>query len=169
MYAHTWSKIEFLMRNTVPRDIHHDFVAWVPRILTSAPDLICNVCMDLQSSFVWCHPAGRNLSIICDSFRCVGDGASRDASHSACASVIIGFNRVECKYFLIGLVGVFSNSNSSAWIQEAKAIELAIDWVSFFKTGQAPEFFNLSPFSLPVRGLIENAALPWLSAPPEEG
>ena len=138
---------------------------WVPRDLTAAADLACNIVMDEGRSYSWLHADAMTMAASgAYSIRFVGDGACREARGvSAYASFIFLKDHLGEGIFLIGYVGVFLPFRKPAWLMELAAIRLGTKWIAACSgLGPVPAAFQSPPWPSVARGLLEDAAGPWL-------
>jgi hypothetical protein len=159
-----WAAVDSLLqKGWQPRSPHTPPVSWVPRALTAAPDLLCNLCLDMGTSYYWQHPQASSVLMSGKAnIRWIGDGAAREKEQtSSHATVLIAYfwgTRGVC----LGLWGKFCCTWKPAWAQELSAVNLAASWTRAL-LGLDKDFDPPSS-SLPdcLRGLVESALSPWL-------
>jgi len=162
-----WRMIEAVLQLGIrPRDYEYPLVMWVPRALTAGPDLVGNICMDLESSFIWQSPEALNFSARPDTcLRWIGDGGAREKENkSVYATVCIAWVGELSRYLLLGMVGVWNAEFSPAWIKEAQAVKVAVQWMAHLKRGgPRPKVFDsCAEFPIALRGLVERTIEPWV-------
>ena len=167
LFNEMWDRLDRLLSLGIkPRNPDIPIASWVPRSLTSASDLLCNICMDLGQSLYWVASdftdVGQHFHL-----RCIGDGANRESSGKSAFSTIILSHSPVGGYRVIGVVGVFFNFSQPVFLMEAKATLTAlqfVEWmIQFPNSGPCP-FQVLAVDTLPriIGNLVLRALRPWL-------
>ena len=106
-------------------------VSWAPRILTTAPDLLCNASMDTRRDLLWLEAEWAAKLRSGWMARFIGDGACREScGSSAYATCLVGFPLKGGAGQLLALrstqVHVEGSAWGPAWKMEVLAIEAAV-------------------------------------------
>jgi len=150
-------KLQLAILVRSPRHCSCHPVAWVPRTLAGAPDLLCNASMDLKRSLHW---TATNAHLIAKKshLRFICDGACRsNTSVAAFATVVLG--NLNGSSRILGFWSTFLEGYQHAWRMEASAVEWAL--------GLAETSAIHADSSLPspewLVNLIKLACSPWIS------
>jgi len=133
-----WEMVQCMLNLGLrPRTYATRLVSWVPRALTGAADLLCNMSMDTHQSWHWEHPDALALCRGTEtSIRWIGDGGAREGTnevaHTTIALVWCHKNR---HYYCLGMMCGCKQGWTPAWRQEFLAIQSAIRWTSYWKLG----------------------------------
>jgi len=83
-----WRLLEVALKLGVQtKTYHHALAHWMPRDLTAAADLICNMVLDVGHSMCWTHPNASEFLANAVGMRWIGDGAARENGRSSYATI----------------------------------------------------------------------------------
>jgi hypothetical protein len=153
---------------TRPRSFHHKICQWLPRALTAAADLVCNIVMDLKEPILWTHPQAKQIVRASKGMRWIGDGASRESGGASFATVGLaaypeerGEGGTKITYCCVAIGGVLDEKGGPAWLQELRAVGLALRWHGHLcRDDDRPKVLE-GGCSDAIRGMVETALNPW--------
>ena len=143
-----------------PKTYATRLVSWVPRALTGAADLLCNMGMDTHQSWHWEHPDAIALWRGTDtSIRWIGDGGARDSTNEvAHTTIALVWCHQNSRYYCLGMMSGWNQGWTPAWRQEFLAIQSGIRWTNYWRLGAPrPRYLDSKVLPIAMRGLVDRA------------